>query len=148
MFNLNFKFNFNLFSRMRILIFSICLSIVGCSKNNCGELSFDKSKKITYLNNQLYSGDCESFFYTGQLKSEESYKNGKDHGDWVFYFINGSIQTKGTFREGLRIGDWKYYKEDGELWKEHYYSENGNKIGIWKEYDKEGDLLRQIDYKN
>ena len=133
---------------MRAVIFIFCLFLINCSKKQCGELTFDKSTKTTYSNNDLFTGDCKSFYFNGKLKSEQSYKEGKDHGDWIFYFMDGSIQTKGTFKNGLSTGEWKYYQDNGKLWKENFYSENGKKIGIWKEYGTDGDLIKKITYKN
>ena len=120
---------------MRILIFSIFLSIVSCSKNNCGELSFDKNKKITYLNGRLYSGDCESFFYTGQLKSEESYKNGVRHGVEKWYDISGKLERVFPHKNGEIHGLCKGYYESGELRYEHPYV-NGEAHGVYKYYYK------------
>ena len=128
---------------MRFGIFIFCLILINCSKKQCGELSFNKSTKTTYSNNDLFTGDCKSLFFNGKLKSEQSYRDGKDHGNWVFYFINGTIQVEGKFDNGLRIGDWKYYHENGMLWKHHYYSDIGQKTGSWKEFDDLGNLIKE-----
>ena len=128
---------------MRFGIFIFFLILINCSKKQRGELSFNKSTKTTYSNNDLFTGDCKSLFFNGKLKSEQSYRDGKDHGNWVFYFINGTIQVEGKFDNGLRIGDWKYYHENGMLWKHHYYSDIGQKIGSWKEFDDLGNLIKE-----
>ena len=133
---------------MRVGVFIFCLFLINCSKKQCGELTFDSTTKTTYSNNDLFTGDCKTLYFNGKLKSEQSYKEGKDHGDWIFYFMNGSIQTKGTFKNGLSIGEWKYYQDNGKLWKEKFYSENGKKIGVWKEYGTNGDLINKLTFKN
>ena len=120
-----------------ILFFSSCSTI------NCFDLYYDEVNKLTYLENASYTGDCKSYFFTGNLKSEQSYINGKDHGDWIFYFSNGNIQTMGTFENGIKVGKWQYYHENGKIFKENFYSDIGTKIGLWKTYDKNGILIKE-----
>lgn len=122
-------------------IYFICFLFFYCSQQDCGSLTFDKKNKLTYLGNNLYSGNCNSFYFTGQLKSNESYLEGLDNGAWTYYFKNGNVQFSGTFKKGVRTGEWKYYHENGKLWKTANYSLNGERTGVWKEYSIEGILI-------
>ena len=119
----------------------------GCSERNCGELEFDKQNKITYLKGEPFSGKCESFYFTGQLKSKEAYLKGKDHGQWTYFYENNNTQFSGTFNLGKREGEWKYYYENGTLWKQNFYK-GGKQFGVWKEFNKNGKIIDSILIKN
>ena len=119
-------------------MFFALFSIASCSKTNCGELKFNNG--ITKLNGELFNGTCNSFYFTGEIKSEQKYLNGLGHGKWVFYYRNGSIQTEGGFNKGKRIGTWNYYFENGKPWKIHQYDSSANKAGKWTEYNKNGEI--------
>lgn len=130
----------------KIPICLITILFIKCSYQDCGELFFDKNSKTTYLNNNLYTGKCESFYYSGDLRSEEEYLNGKDHGQWTFFFKDGSIQTKGVFNKGKRIGKWEFFFENKNVWKTNFYDSSGFKTGTWKEYDEKGKLVKAEKY--
>ena len=132
---------------MKYLIVIFCL-FFGCSNRNCGKLIFDKQKKITFLNEIPYTGSCNSYFITGNIKSVQSYLDGKDHGNWIFYYSNGIIQTKGRFDNGHRVGKWEYFFHNGIIFKENFYSSNGEKVGIWKQYNSEGILVNESNEAN
>ena len=120
------------------------LTIISCSPENCSNLYFDKKNKLTYFNDELYTGLCESYYFTGEIKSIQKYNNGKEHGDWLFFYNNKNIQVSGSFSNGNRIGEWKYFFENGLIWKENFYDSLGKKIGVWKEYDEEGGIINKI----
>ena len=113
----------------KIQLFLIFIMLSGCNSNECGELYYDEEKKLTYLGEKLFDGKCTSYYLTGEIRSQEEYNFGKDHGNWVFYYRNGQIQTKGEFFNGKRIGKWEYYYNNNKLWKINYYDSNGRKIG-------------------
>ena len=120
------------------------LVITSCTKIICNDLVYDNG--VTKLNGVLFSGNCKSYFFTGELKSIEKYLDGLDHGKWIFYFINGNIQTQGEFNKGKRIGSWKYFFEDKSIWKIHNYDSFGSKKGDWIEYNKSGDEISKKIY--
>tara|TARA_B100001093_G_C26853641_1_gene1026302 strand:- start:213 stop:590 length:378 start_codon:yes stop_codon:yes gene_type:complete len=117
--------------------------VSSCSSYNCFDLTYDKINRLTYHSNKLFTGDCKSYYLTKNLKSDQSYTNGKDDGLWTFYFPNGKIQTKGTFNSGLRVGKWEYFHDNGLIFKENFYDMKGLKTGIWKTYDKNGKLISE-----
>ena len=127
--------------KLIILILFCGFLITSCSKTNCGELKYTKG--ITKLNGELFNGTCESFYFTGEIKSKEEYLNGLDHGKWIFYYRNGEIQTEGVFSLGKKVGLWKYYFEKGIIWKEERFSTSGKPDGYWKEFDENGTLIKE-----
>ena len=122
-------------------IFLSSFFLISCKQRDCNELFFDKLNKITYYNNSIYTGSCKSYFYTGELRSEEEYLDGKDHGYWKFYFKDGSIQTKGEFDLGKRVGKWEYFFEKDKIWKIVNYNSNGEKSGRSIEYKRSGEII-------
>lgn len=126
---------------MRFILFLMIFS--SCSSYDCFDLKYDQTKGLTYQSEKLFTGDCKSYYFTRNIKSEQSYTNGKDNGLWVFYYPNGKTQTKGLFNMGLRVGKWEYFHENGLIFKENFYDMKGLKTGIWKTYDKNGKLISE-----
>ena len=112
--------------------------LMGCSKTDCSELKYENG--ITTLYGKLFTGKCHEYYLSGQIRSEQEYKNGKDHGIWTFYHPAEIIRTSGKFKMGSRIGTWKYYFNDGGLWKVNNYDSLGNKTGKWITYDRNQDI--------
>ena len=106
---------------------------------------FDEVNKLTYKNNQLFSGKCYSYFSESKIESIREYKDGRDHGEWVFYYQNGNIATKGNMKNGKKVAKWIYFYETGEKHLEHNYNDSGNKH-YFLEFTKQGDTLSSIKY--
>ncbi|MBI2968644.1 MAG: TonB family protein [Bacteroidetes bacterium] len=64
------------------------------------------------------TGIVKKYFYTGKLKSEQSYIQGELSGYAKYFRQNGYLSSEGNYFKGLVTGIWKYYKEDGSLLKE------------------------------
>jgi len=130
-----------------ILVFPILFTLYSCSVKNCAELQFDKKNKITYHKDIPYTGSCESYFFSGKIKSIENYKNGNDHGEWKFFHKNSNLKVLGNFNLGKRIGKWQFFYENGLLWKENFYDSLGNKTGTWVEYNRLGKIIDSVRIK-
>jgi len=114
----------------------ISLIFFSCSPEvNCNEIKYIDG--ISYYNGKLFSGSCIEYYPNGQLRSKQSYLDGKDHGDWMFYFPAEIPRTKGSFNNGTRIGKWEYYYQNGNPWKINYYDSVGNKTGKWTTYNND-----------
>lgn len=124
----------------------ILIGMVGCKKIDCSKLIFDEVNKLTYKNNQLFSGKCYSYFSESEIESIREYKDGRDHGEWLFYHDNSNLATKGVMNDGKKIDKWEYYFYSGELKYEHNYDKFGNKSGLWIEFSKQGDTLNTRRY--
>lgn len=124
---------------MRIFeIIIFCVILFASCQRECGDLVYIDG--LTYLNNKLYTGDCTEHFSSGQIRSQQSYLNGKDHGNWKFYHPGKIPQTIGQFENGVRIGIWKYYYSNGKIWKINNYDSRGKKIGEWITYAPDGSI--------
>ena len=121
-----------------VLIFNSCGTI-----QDCGALKFDETERLTYNESKLFTGICQSYYYSGKIRSKEEYINGKDHGKWTFFFRNGSVQTTGKFNKGVKIGKWEYFYENGNIWKINFFDSDGDKTGEWIEYNEKGELIEK-----
>ena len=74
-------------------------------------------------------GEWKWYFETGQLKREESFKNGQEHGWLTEYNDSGAVILKGEFVDGKEEGEWIY--EIGDHREVGNY-EYGAKMGVWK----------------
>lgn len=76
-----------------------------------------------------FTGIVRSFYKSGQIEFEETYKNGKLDGPHKAYYENGELRS-----EGNGVGIYKEYYNNGRLKEE--VDENGS----YKRYDKDGKL--------
>ncbi len=101
------------------------------------KLSDEVNLKIANLH-QFSSFDKNSIFKTyypnGNLKTENSYANGKRHGPTRVYYLNGSLQAETQYHEGnLVVNSQKLFFENGQL-----QSEYAGESRRW--YDPDGKL--------
>ncbi|MGE4244212.1 toxin-antitoxin system YwqK family antitoxin [Ramlibacter sp.] len=61
----------------------------------------------------IRSGDFREYDRRGQLLSEGSYENGREHGLWREYYNTGQLAAEGHYVEGKPSGAWRYWKPDG-----------------------------------
>ena len=54
-------------------------------------------------------------YESGQIESEEYYKNDRRVGTWTTWFENGNISTQGSYIDGSKDGEWKEFFMDGRL---------------------------------
>ena len=122
------------------------LFIYGCSEPQpCPELNFDPDDRITYVNNEPFTGRCLTFINENK-RSIQQYLNGVDHGKWEFFYETGELETKGKFKNGKRIGTWNYYWPNGKTRQISKYSSTGERRGTWKVYDSIGNLTSTSKY--
>jgi len=88
-----------------------------------------------------FEGDYKSYYPTGVLNEEYSYKKGKEDGYYKSYFQNGKIKSEGWFIEGDKSGVWQYYNELGMLTAREYYI-GGETVGKQHYYDNLGHIYK------
>ena len=135
---------------MNNFIFLLLLYVLflSCSNSvNCNDIKYENG--ISYYKGSKYSGDCNSVFLDGSIKSKQSYVDGLDNGSWNFYYSNGNKRTEAFFNYGKRINSWNYYSKSGFIYKINYFDSLGKPTGIWKTYDTlNGKLLKETDSKD
>lgn len=50
-----------------------------------------------------FDGEFLRFYNNGQIRENESYKNGKKHGECIIYFDSGTIKYKSIYENGKLI---------------------------------------------
>ncbi len=71
-------------------------------------------------------GTWRWWYESGQLQSEETYKNGKlDGTTWREWYESGQLQSEETYKNGKLDGTWREWYESGQLKYERTYK-NGN----------------------
>jgi antitoxin component YwqK of YwqJK toxin-antitoxin module len=137
--------------RLPLVLFLSLFIIVSCSREKrVVEESYPDGspKKVC-----LYTGSGEdkqllretTYYPSGKLQMDGTYKNNKRDGQWIYWYENGSKWSEGSFREGKNEGKRLTYFENGKVRYEAYYSE-GIRVGIWKFFDDKGKLLQEINY--
>ncbi len=66
----------------------------------------------------LLDGPMKTFYKSGSIREECTYKRGKLHGDHKSYYEDGSLDTVAYFNEGKLDGDYRAYFQNGMPKKE------------------------------
>ena len=110
------------------LFFLIACSSISFAQNiACSSLSFDAQKEIIVQGNIPFSGICENFQKTGELKETRTFKNGVLHGLNTVHHKNGTILKEGNYANGVVDGTWKHYDSKGNILSEKSYK-NGEVV--------------------
>lgn len=102
-----------------------------------------KLKRVTYYDKtgkvinefQEVKGELKgkSYYPTGQLYSEYTYKNGLAEGLWTYYYRSGVVMSRNPYREDKLNGEGLTYHETGALKSKLMYVD-GNGHGLFQEY--------------
>jgi len=122
-------------------IIPVILFIYSCSNTvDCREVKYIDG--VSYYKGKEYDGECESYFFNGNLKSKQFYTKGLDNKSWIFYYSNKNKKTEAFFKNGRRVGQWNFYAKNGSIWKINFYDSLGAPKGEWETYDTiNGDLI-------
>ncbi|SNR79769.1 MORN repeat variant [Maribacter sedimenticola] len=112
---------------------------------DCNDL-FQNNEGTWFLNNQPYTGTCESY-ENGVIQSYSEFKDGLVNGKMKYFFPNGQVEEEVEWTNGLANGKVKYYHENGQV-AELGQVENESKEGIWKVYYPNGQLKNLENWKN
>ena len=119
----------------RVGVWIVCDSKGRVSK----EVTYENGKKVTWVQYKYHSN--------GQLRTKETYKDGKFDGPWVRYYDNGQLELKGTFKDVKFDGPWVGYYANGQLGFKGTYKD-GNVDGPWIKYYENGQLRTKETYKD
>jgi len=91
--------------------------------------------------NKKFTGNIETYFENGQLRTEGKYVDGKQHGIQKSYFDTGALASEANYVNGKVNGVRKSYLKDGTLLTEAKYV--NNELKEIKKYDKNGNLIEK-----
>jgi len=81
-----------------------------------------KDKVVVYVDPETKERLKEEIFYSsGKLDYVGNYKNGKEDGKWVYYWENGNIKSEEFYIRGLEHGVMFDYNEQGKAIKRYEY---------------------------
>ena len=129
---------------MVIFFLTSCENNVDFKKN---QDYFEKENDLLLYKGNPYTGQIfEKYTYSGPLKYEYSFKNGKQDGDQFAYEEDGSLRWKGNCKDGKKHGEQVLY------YNGYIYEINNFKDGVLegdqtKFYDN-GEIREKINIKN
>lgn len=88
----------------------------GCTWHETGQLS-----SIGKILKGLKAGKWISYDYDGRIESEETYENGKLHGESIKWFNDKIKREYGFYENGIMSGRWMYYHKNHGF--DDYYCE-------------------------
>ena len=85
-------------------------------------------KKISYDDREYYvlpNGDkhgiYKSWYESGQLFCQTSYKNGQEDGEYKLWYDNGQLTCQGPYKKGMKEGEYKSWLPSGQLFCQRTY---------------------------
>ena len=100
-----------------------------------------------YKNGKHADGISRGWYPNGNLKSEQTYKDGKQDGLWIEYREAGMKGIEGTYKNGKADGLWTEWHGDGKKWKEITWK-NGKLDGLYTGWYWNGQKSKEGTYKN
>ena len=87
----------------------------------------------------------ESFYESGNLRYQRSFKEGKAHGKWTHYYDGDNIWIQGNYNKGIQLGLWTTYYKNGQEWTKGNYK-NNERSGKWFFYNEDGTVYDEKEY--
>jgi antitoxin component YwqK of YwqJK toxin-antitoxin module len=81
------------------------------------------------------------------IVAEYNYSKGEFHGEQKSFYLSGDIRTKETYINGKQTGEFLEYFEDGAVKQKGIFDKNGQKDGDWVEFDQTGKKVKTQKYK-
>jgi hypothetical protein len=121
--------------RKIVIVSVILLSLFSC---------FETTKKAEPpRDGPVYEGDSLNFikkiYKGGNLVSEETFVNGRIHGEAKYYYQDGKLRRTIEYKNAKRNGMLVYYYETGEKYSEESYVD-GKLNGVKHTYRKNGSI--------
>ncbi len=132
------------------LFISLLLLLSACSQNKFIEVKNDEgnlTEKYQVNKDGLKNGLAYSYFSSGEIETEEYYKNGKLDGKRSIFFKSGQTEIEEQYVSDRIHGPYKVYFENGTLSVEVEYID-GKMQGLLNRYYETGDLMEEITMKD
>ena len=80
-------------------------------------IHYYKTMKVAfYLELEIVrDGEWSCWYRTGQVKSNGSYKDGKEEGEWIFWYENGQMKSKGIYKDGKQEGKYISWHDNRQI---------------------------------
>jgi len=104
--------------------------------------STDKKRVIEkgyYLNGHK-NGLWKTYYSSGRIKHEITYKEGKPVGPAKFYYESGKVSEEGYWNINHWEGNYKFYHSNGNLAYDWNYDKTGKRTGEQKYYYENGNI--------
>ena len=118
---------------------------------NSSESRYFKDDGIMYVQNngnkgskKLYTGTIREYYSNGKIKSEYSYKEGKENGLFIQWYENGKKKQEGTSYNGEWNGTIISWWENGQKSSEVVYKDD-ILINVKGRWDQDGSERWTID---
>ena len=92
-------------------------------------------------------GFQEQYYENGQVKSKGTVKDNKIEGLIEIYYENGQVNSKMTFKDGIPDGLIEMYYENGQLKSKGTFKDNKPE-GLIEEYYENGKVKSKVTYKD
>tara|TARA_B100001093_G_C26484156_1_gene866172 strand:- start:246 stop:719 length:474 start_codon:yes stop_codon:yes gene_type:complete len=120
---------------------------------NSNKSRYFKDDGIMYFQNsdksfkKLYTGTIKDYYSNGKIKSEYSYKEGKENGLFIQWYENGKKKQEGTSYNGEWNGTIISWWENGQKSSEIVYKDD-ILINVKGRWDQDGSERWTIDSLN
>lgn len=94
---------------------------------------------------EVLHGQRITWFESGQIFSEQSYRNGKADGRTVYWHENGKKSWQGMYRDDYPVGTWVSWHRNGQKESSCNYV-NGEKEGVCLWWDAQGRQTDSVEY--
>lgn len=112
-------------------------------------LSYDPSGQLksqdTYKND-VRQGRALVYHENGEISEETTYVDGERHGEWKRYYPDGQLMAKGTFEHGERVGEYLKNYPNGKTWVKGEYID-GFKESTWIYGNEDGSIGQMVVYR-
>ncbi len=93
-------------------------------------------------------GIWKTYNCAGRLKTEMTYVNDRKSGFAKVYYSDGGIMEEGIWQGNKWVGKYKFYHENGQVYYDFNYNEEGKRDGVQRYYHENGKLMVEGTWKD
>ena len=136
---------------MKKILFTLLtlLLLMSCSKDSkkMDISQLENRNGVYYMKNKPYSGKAFEYYGNGNIKLENTYKDGVISGNQIIYYQSGQKQEEGPIKDDMKTDKWLSYYDTGEVQKEAYYKD-GKLDGKMTAFSKSGEIEEEGYYRD
>ena len=123
------------------------LVLNSCSTDSSKEIitKDSLSTNASQKNPDIINGEELKYYDNGIIQIKGSYKFGKREGIWASYYKSGKLWSELTYKEGIKNGPTTTWFENGnKRYQGSFISDKEN--GKWSFWSEEGKLVKEKDF--